>query len=750
MIYLFDEQDNRRRDFGWSDDKINSFDNCLKLFDKYDFLEDNTLLKGNCDIVFRHESFFDKVQNEKKQLAKEMQDRIDKACKLGKIKQIVFSGSKMSRKIENNIAFLPVSVFYQNLEFFIGKYINNEWNINDIVYGKNKSLEENILNGFRKANKSIGEDDNQWGLAHGVHDVLFIKVIDPKISKPSFFQTDEVGVYYDLTKNEPISDSFLHCFVSDELSRKKYDKVFIPLCFGPVLSDFNGLRLALHIRTTEGPNQFSKLYIYSPIDINCTIYNEYFDILKTANVYLIDYSCKALYNALLQENTSAENDIRKTLSLINLQPPKNYLDSHSIANEWAIYRWSQTLGENIQNEEITKIIEEIDHNLYYKYLKTLYPPQDIEKLDASDLDIDGITKDMTGKDLDEPSILFVDDEAERGWYVLFKEIITRNNPNLYIDYLGKKHFVDKSQDEIVNIIVNKVKEDDFNIVILDFRLHSDDSYAVNIDGITGYKALCKIKEYNSGIQVIILSATNKVWNLQKLQEKDANGFVLKESPYNSLDKSFTSRSIKSFIKVTSHTVQNCFKKMLFEQCNQIIRNINKHEIATDDHEKMLKLFHKQINLVKKSIARIDIWDKNSIDIIYVALFNILENFKLSFLKESKNREFSLGIDSGVVYKIEDSDRKKKIHRMQSPVLINRMAKNNGEIINPSLFDFLGSYLIYCGISQSTTQDSSLKKMWDIVNWRNDFIHDNKKDHFSKNELMIMVDMLESISKHMKP
>lgn len=50
-----------------------------------------------------------------------------------------------------------------------------------------------------------------------------------------------------------------------------------------------------------------------------------------------------------------------------------------------------------------------------------------------------------------------------------------------------------------------------------------------------------IKKINPGIQVIIFSATNKVWNLQALQEAGADGFIIKESPENSIDPNFTKK-----------------------------------------------------------------------------------------------------------------------------------------------------------------------------------------------------------------
>lgn len=726
MIYLFDEKRGRRYDYGWSDEKIASFRNEIRLYDSYAFLDDESMLSGKCDVVFRHESFFDGVPRDKGEKAKDIVIRIDEACKQGKLKQVVFSGSKMSRKIDGDTAFVPVSAIYQNLDFFLHKYLEGAWTLADVVYGKNKIMEQKILGNIREINSLMLEADKSYSWPYeNLPKTLFVKNISPKLDKPSFFKTNECGIYYDLKADDPISDLFLHEFVVRELFGKKYDKLFIPLCFGPTLSDYNGLRLALHIRTTEGKNQFSPIYIYSPVNVSDLINDEYFDILKTSNVFLIYYSCQSLYDSLLQSDNTNEEDVRRSLSKIHLQPPKNYVDGHSIANEWAIYRWSQILGKNIQNEEISKITEKIDYNLYYKYLKTIYPPQNAEQLSELDLNIKGITKEMTGEYLDEPSMLFVDDEAERGWYELFKSIIHKNNPNLFLDYLGKNKFVDKSPEEIVDIICDKVIKDDINIVILDFRLHQDDFKTKNVEDVTGYKALCKIKKINSGIQVIILSATNKVWNLQELQKKDANGFILKESPYNSKDNSFTAKTIESFINTLSAAIKNRFNKELYDICSNIVNNLNKCDSGSEDYNKMIKVFRKQIETLKGNVNILDYRRESSIDIAYIGCFSILEEIKKEYC------------ENGELYLVkENGDAHYEI--------LNKVCKK-------AIFHAIGSLLFYLE-KNVRERDSLIKELSNLIGFRDAFIHGipKRKDHFTVDELRRILSFCQKLSEKLKP
>ena len=90
-----------------------------------------------------------------------------------------------------------------------------------------------------------------------------------------------------------------------------------------------------------------------------------------------------------------------------------------------------------------------------------------------------------------------------------------NNINGF-DYLGES-LKELSQQEIIDKVVNRVKEDSADIVLLDCRLHKKDHDSHNIEDITSVQILKKIKALNAGIQVIIFSATNKVWNLLALQ-----------------------------------------------------------------------------------------------------------------------------------------------------------------------------------------------------------------------------------------
>jgi DNA-binding NarL/FixJ family response regulator len=112
---------------------------------------------------------------------------------------------------------------------------------------------------------------------------------------------------------------------------------------------------------------------------------------------------------------------------------------------------------------------------------------------------------------------------------------------IYFDCLVE-YFKSISQNELIKKVIQKVTVDDIDAVLLDFRLLPIDFTVDKIEEITGVKILQEIKKLTPGILVIIFFATNKIWNLQAYQDAGLDGFILKESLENSIDKDFTKSS----------------------------------------------------------------------------------------------------------------------------------------------------------------------------------------------------------------
>lgn len=510
MIYLIDDKKDRQyKDFGWSEKKFAQHTNLIKpLYTIEEIAQIGENLYKDKNIILYHESFLDFTKNSKKAI--EQRNKLQNIAETNKDLAIAFfSGSQGSRSLNGNIAHLPVSILYQNLEILINQHKQDSIELKCLLFGRKPEIEEELYLKLSQAQKDIEPVPAE---IKGKN--LFVR------PNSSFIQSAINGAIEEKLFND-VSDNKLSAKVNDWLFETEYDNIFLPLCFGPTLSDYNGLRLATHIRCTQTKNQFKRIFIYGFVGLENLVDHEYFNILKTKNVELVSYSKKAFEVAANKNFEPLQpEELLKEIQKLKLDPPLNYTDSHSIANEWAIHQWAKTIGCD-ETDELEKVFQNVQANLYFKYLRTINPISDVDKISTKKLKINHEHR---------PKVLLIDDEADKGWYEIFSYILGDIN-GIYTDYLGID-FKKLSSDKILELSIDKVFRDNIDIVILDFRLNSLDFQNKSSEQITSVKLLKKIKEINLGVQVIAFSATNKIWNFQALQSAGADGFIFKNSSEN--------------------------------------------------------------------------------------------------------------------------------------------------------------------------------------------------------------------------
>lgn len=720
MIYLIDDRKQRQEEGGWSSVKFSEYSEYIKLIYNYEELINlSNEIYSSGNIVLFHESFTDNSSRANNSLIKDFETKLKNEVKKDNdFKLVYFSGSKKHRNLKDKIGYLPVEIVYQNLSVFVDQIQEGIIDLKYLLYGNNHQIEEILYKKLRLKNDAIEEfqvDDNKL--------INFVaKSLDEEIDDPFTNAVNKIIF------GDEISDEYLNEIVIEWFSENEYDNLFIPLCFGPSLSDYNGLRLATHIRCTTTKNQLKPIFIYSFIDYSFLIENEYFDVLKTKNVFLIEYSKSAFKDALdmnISPLTIEENP--KQIRKINLNVPKDIGDNHSIANQWAIYRWSQTINAN--DEKIDKIIDVQNSNLYFKYLKSIYPISDLNKLAPKHLKINYS---------DQPKVLYIDDEAEKGWYEIFCKILDDEN-NLFFRHLDDE-FKEKSKGKIIDISLKKIISEDIDLVILDFRLHKDDIKNRNIEEVTGYQILKRIKEYNKGIQVIIFSATNKIWNLQALQEAGADGFIVKEGPENSVDSSFTNNSIKNLINQLNKSFNLIFIRKTILKCNNILARLKHDETL---HKLIESNFEISINLLTQINK-----DKRFFNFAYLQLFQIIESIV------SLEQNFIENDDSFVIVDdIEVCVQKKSIDKAEWPISFKngkyiiehreeKFKKNNINLKRLDTNFKVSTTLIF----KFGNVNSSVLNWTIIYTTRNTkAAHYNSKNEITKNDIEKLIDFIDYFS-----
>ncbi len=632
MIYLIDDKKLRQeKDFGWPSEKLVKYKDKIHPIYTLDELQNRAKeIFQRENKVFYHESFLDNsIQNEESAIKRRSLEEFAKKHETFQL--VIFSGSKNSRVIKKNIAHLPVAVVYQNLQLFLELYKESQPKLEHLAYGANPKIENELLD---KLEKSLLEIEQQPAVINN-QSCYFIPSFDKFISNP--IKNATIAQFFDEEDDLEMSN-----FININLSHTKFDNIFIPLCYGNSLSDYNGLRLAAHIRCTYSPNQLSRIIIYGFVGIEYLLQNDYFNILKTKNVFLAPFSKQAFVNTTnISQTPLTIEELPNQIEKLKLVVPQNYEDNHSIVNEWAIYRWATTI--NTEDDAIKKITQKINSNLYFKYLQTIYPISKNNRLHEDNLKIQ-----TNGK----PKILYIDDEAEKGWYEVFCKIFYDVN-QFDFEYLGDD-FKNQTETQIIDSCLKKVKEYNADLVILDFRLHQNDFNNKDITKITSLEILKKIKKHNPGIQVIIFSATNKVWNLQALQNAGADDFIIKESPDLSTDHEYSKNAINKMVSTISAAFKMSFLKKVYLKIEGIEKliTISNNDIESDFHIRLksnLSIAFKLLVETKHSAKYFNY--------AYLQLFQIIEDFSnLSYVFKEETDVYVCVNDKEVLVQQTLSDK----------------------------------------------------------------------------------------------
>lgn len=256
MIYIIDDNKQRQINSGWSESKLNRYKEIVypiyRLIDLRQEIKSN-IFRTNDNVLIFHESFYDNPLNNTEKDVNDIRSELNNYdYEKNNMFFVSFSGSNRERKLgkKNRTATVPVSVVYQNLELFITKSKEeNDYNLKYLVYGNNINVEPELLKLLESSKvKYIKE---RYRLERNLDNIFFFRSrydVSPPFKNHSTILNGEI-------------EKGLHNKIINDLSDRYYDNIFVPLCFGSSLSDFNGLSMAAQIRCTKTKNQLSRIYI---------------------------------------------------------------------------------------------------------------------------------------------------------------------------------------------------------------------------------------------------------------------------------------------------------------------------------------------------------------------------------------------------------------------------------------------------------------------------------------------------------
>jgi CheY-like chemotaxis protein len=389
----------------------------------------------------------------------------------------------------------------------------------------------------------------------------------------------------------------------------EYDFICIPYTLSNQnYIEFTGLRVAAHIRLTSqfnhqftpivfiGPEQPEEVSKLSPLG----------NILFTSGVFYTNKQDQEILQCQfqwIQDNKPfiTSEDYQKFIERINIEPPSNYRSHHSVDNDWALLRWSQYIG---YENEIEEVKNNLETGLYFKWLQVKHGAVPEVKE----------TKDFCFSS--KGKVLLIDDEAAKGWkafyYNLFQKSPGIKFKSLDLDFnlVGK--------DEILKKATETIENWDPDLILLDLRLCDDDfDPDVEPTDMTGYQILNKAKKINEGIQVIITTASNKVWNYQALQKAGADDFLMK-SMQSDVEEDIS--NLKNEIKIAIDRA-SLLKKVYFH-LSKVKRIISNSYLMSNEFinssDKNLEVAFK---LLQSSFS-----EPKYINYAYLQLFLLLEEY----------------------------------------------------------------------------------------------------------------------------
>lgn len=450
--------------------------------------------------------------------------------------------------------------------------------------------------------------------------------------------------------------------------------VFIKVSLSSNYLEYLGIRLAYHLRLDSRVinKKFAIVLLgEESLSFLCRTYEDY-PILLTKGTYKIRDNKEEIESFLEKgsyKRFNEEADFTKFLDKIWLSPPSNFDSNHSIANEWGICRLFDAVKPD-SNEHYGKLKDAVKNltfknSLYFKYAEA--------KIDYRERFKSKNKRQITDLNFESLKVALIDDEYAKGWYSLYQFILSKSKANSF-PFLGFSK--ELSKQELIDCIQEWIKNEAIakhgcNTFLLDLRLHDSDfdqsSHEVDLTGSIIYKF---IKSLNPGYQIIFITASNKIWNIDRLGGTDFRNYVVKESP----DYKFARNSTLGFFIKFECALKRCNESVFLIEAHNLKQRIRQRRSTAEnftDTDFLDSAFNDNglIDKIYMCLQR-DIGNQFDLHQALLHCFHFLERYsKLS--------------------EVSSSDKSNFIHVKDYNTYEHKVVDNRGNLItiSRSIFDF---------------------------------------------------------------
>lgn len=463
------------------------------------------------------------------------------------------------------------------------------------------------------------------------------------------------------------------------------------------------LTIAMHIRLSVQDirqRAFMPLLFVSCLPLQSFLrYGECSQLFLTAGTAFCSPEDVALEVQAVTGLTVA-NYVTAFLDKIHIRPDAT-IGRHSMANQWGADVLYRLVCQDTPAE--TDEIVKAKKKLYYKYvyLQTAGIQEALGNTGREDYHRGSMLLEASEK-----RILLVDDEAGRGW----RDVLGKWMHLCRVFDVEDRRIA--GYDDLRKDIREKIEKDYYDLYLLDLRLLGNEEDAVyDAAAFSGMKVLKKIKEQNRGNQVIVMTASNKAWNMKALIDAGADGYYIKESPEQQLPLSFSKANFESFKSDVVRALNQGYKRRLCRDMEQLAGAIQSStRLAGDWADELVSILHSSLRQFLPAKTGPEF------AFSYLNLYQAFEVLCRHYITED-------GTDGWLIdnrYELKKYDTKTKGSEIKP---LGRIIP--GETKHPSIHDrLLGIYVELCK-GEDVKFDS--KNLWPAIWRRNAFVHNLEKE-----------------------
>jgi len=550
-----------------------------------------------------------------------------------------------------------------------------------------------------------------------------------------FILSDYTQFFKELTKQLEFSDDRIislptfdnesdwHDWTTQLFNNNTINKLVIPISTptnNPINTD--GLKIALHIRLNYElslSQRLTPIISLSDFSVENILGKNNFDtdnnpqsLLFTKGVCLSSFDSEEIRKTIGKAEPCLPEDYKKqVLNKLKILA-KASTGKHSITNAWGCFKLAQVTGFR---DEIFK------HEAISEHLKTLYSKYLICYNEAftqeKRIDLNTIK-------CNDKKILFIDDQADEGWGILMKNIFkgARNN-FVFIDSAKYKNSETKLFNDFEGFLTECRSHigKDWDLIIIDLRLNPGkediDTEMIPPTEFTGYKLIDEFLNENEGYQIIVSTASNKIWNINAALERGASSYYVKESPEFNYSVNETKHHYENF----KNDVQKCFRRSylrdIYKDNKQIIHNLNSR-VNSDFINELQNQLSLAYSLLKDAKSDIEF------AYAYISLYMIIEIINNEFYTKTSDDKWEILDIGNLLYWKWDKN-------------YNKYSNYGKEVVGnkpPEWQKFAGIYYQ----KWNMTDHDFIKQLYFLIKKRNGFVHSDKlildKQDMSRNFL----------------